>query len=68
MSVIKLLNSDDVDFKDRLSALREYEQGEDEEITTAVKTILADVQRDGDKAVIEYTNRFDKRSLKTGVL
>lgn len=65
MTVIKLLNSDDVDFKDRLSALREYEQGVDEEITTTVKTILADVQRDGDKAVIEYTNRFDKRSLKT---
>jgi histidinol dehydrogenase len=33
------------------------------EIETVVRTILADVRKSGDKAVIKYSRRFDKHSL-----
>ena len=62
--MIKLLDTADADFQSKLAQLREYEQGVDEQITSTVKTILADVRSNGDAAVLEYTNRFDKRALK----
>ena len=62
--MIRTLNTADDDFAARLAELRAYEQGVDEEIASTVNTILADVKRDGDQAVIKYTNRFDRRELK----
>lgn len=62
--MIRTLNTADDDFAARLVELRAYEQGVDEEIASTVNTILADVKRDGDQAVIKYTNRFDRRDLK----
>lgn len=64
--MIKLLNSDAADFDAQLASLREYEQGASLEISTTVSEILADVKARGDNAVIEYTNKFDHRELKTG--
>ena len=63
--MINRLDTSDANFNSQLLKLREYEQGIDEEITETVKTILAEVRQRGDQAVLEYTNRFDRRALKS---
>ena len=63
--MIKLLNSSHENFRRELAALRDYEHGVDEEISTTVEKILADVRIRGDEAVVEYTNRFDNRTLQS---
>ena len=45
IAVIRTLNTADDDFAARLAELRAYEQGVDEEISTTVEKILADVLR-----------------------
>lgn len=60
MSRINLLDSAAADFSDRLGALLAYDNSTDERINTAVAEILSAVRKDGDAAVVEYTNRFDR--------
>ncbi len=62
--MIKLLNSSSENFRQDLAALRDYEHGVDEQISSTVESILADVRARGDAAVIEYTNKFDNRTLQ----
>ena len=63
--MIKLLNSSNENFQQELAALRDYEHGVDEQISSTVESILADVRTRGDAAVIEYTNKFDNRTLQS---
>ncbi|MET3917828.1 histidinol dehydrogenase [Variovorax sp. OAS795] len=51
----------DAEFKARLH----WSADADAAIEKVVADILADVQKRGDEAVLEYTNRFDKLSAKT---
>ncbi len=61
---ISSLNYSDADFYKQLDAVLAWDASIDGDITKIVSDILADVKRRGNAAVIEYTNRFDRRSLK----
>lgn len=55
------LNANDADFAPRLMALTAWSEERDEEVGERVRGILRDVAGRGDAAVVEYTNRFDRR-------
>lgn len=52
------------DIKDFLSLLRERASGGSPKIEETVKRILSDVKRDGDGAVIHYTEKFDSLKIQ----
>ena len=58
--MIRLLDSSQPDFQQRLASLLAFEASTDEAIEHAVTTILHDVKQRGDQAVREYTRRFDR--------
>lgn len=59
--MINRLAHTDADFETRLSAILERSEGADPAIEKAARDIIADVRSRGDTAVLEYTNRFDRR-------
>jgi histidinol dehydrogenase len=59
---IRRFSTTDVDFDDKLKALLAFETAQDDSIDEVVASILKDVKKRGDAAVLEYTNRFDKTS------
>ncbi|GGX52651.1 histidinol dehydrogenase [Undibacterium squillarum] len=59
-SLISRLNSAEPDFLRRLHALLAFEATEDEAIDRAAAQILASVRAQGDNAVLDATNRFDR--------
>lgn len=61
---IKRFSSCDDDFAPRLEALLAFEGAQDAAVEQAVADILADVKTRGDAAVVEYTNRFDRLSVR----
>ncbi len=60
---IRRLVSTQSDFKNQLTQVLAFEAKEDESINTTVAAILADIRENGDKAVLEYTRRFDRLSV-----
>ncbi len=60
MGVINRLSSKDTDFQQDLTTLLAFESSQDEAIESAVATILREVRRSGDKAVVTYSQQFDK--------
>lgn len=58
------LDSRDPDFRTQLDALLDRAPEISAGITTVVDDIIAEVRRDGDAAVIRYTNRFDRREVQ----
>jgi len=62
---IKQLNSGDSDFQQNLDALLAWESVSDTAVTDTVKEILVDVKKNGDKAVIDYSCRFDRLDVTT---
>lgn len=56
---MKHLNTQSADFQSELKALLAFETAQDPKIDQIVADICADVQKRGDAAVIEYSNRFD---------
>ena len=60
MVTIKSLNSNDTGFLDELNQLLAFDSSTDQQVKQTVETILNDVKKEGDKAVVEYTNRFDR--------
>ncbi len=60
MGVINRLSSKDTDFQQDLTTLLAFESSQDEAIESAVATILREVRRSGDKAVVAYSQQFDK--------
>ena len=60
MSTINRLASSDADFAQRLDKLLQFEEWQDEGIETAVTKILGDVRKRGDRAILDYTSRYDK--------
>ncbi len=57
---INRLSTADSSFEDRLGQLLQREMLVADEVTNTVSEILATVRRHGDKAVLEYTRKFDK--------
>ncbi|HEC59807.1 MAG TPA: histidinol dehydrogenase [Methylophaga sp.] len=62
---IKQLDFDDSDFWPQLEAVLAWEAVSDATISDTVKHILADVKNNGDKAVLEYSQRFDRLTAQT---
>lgn len=56
---MQILNTQHPDFQNQLKALLAFETAQDPKIDQIVADICADVQKRGDAAVIEYTNKFD---------
>ena len=58
---IAKLNADDDGFLSALDALTAWGEVKNSSIEKVVVEILGDVRMNGDKALVEYTNRFDRR-------
>ncbi len=57
---INRLKTSDNDFWPLLKNLLAWDNVSDDSVQSTVKQILADVRREGDQAVLEYTNKFDR--------
>ncbi|MDP9139998.1 MAG: histidinol dehydrogenase [Pseudomonadota bacterium] len=55
----------DADFDARLGALLDRAPETSPKVTQAVEAIIADLRARGDAALVELTNRFDRRTLKS---
>ncbi|GAB4254526.1 MAG: histidinol dehydrogenase [Methylomicrobium sp.] len=62
---IARLDTAQPDFKQKLSTLLAWNEQDDFDIQKRVLDIIAAVKRNGDQAVIEYTNRFDRRHIES---
>ena len=62
---IRRLATTQSDFKNQLANVLALEEKEDESINSVVANVLADVKTNGDKAVLEYTRRFDRLSVNS---
>ncbi|MDT4290040.1 histidinol dehydrogenase [Methylomonas sp. MO1] len=58
------LDSAAIDFEKQLQARLAWDASDDLEIHKRVLDIIADVKKRGDKALLEYTNRFDGTAFK----
>ena len=65
MSDIRQLNAQDKNFWQQLDDLLAWESVSDDKVFNIVTEILAKVRKQGDAAVVEYTNRFDRLSAKS---
>ncbi|WP_323841122.1 MULTISPECIES: histidinol dehydrogenase [unclassified Moraxella] len=59
MPNLAILNSQDIDFKEKLSKLLAFETITDQALIKTVDDIIAQVRTQGDEAVFELTKRFD---------
>jgi len=66
MTTLKItrLDSATADFQTRLQERLAWNETEDIEVHKRVVDIITDVRQNGDKAVIEYSNRFDHCQFK----
>ncbi len=62
---IKRLSTKQADFDTQLNQLLAFEETADEKLEATVASILADVKRRGDTALLEYTQRFDRLSVSS---
>lgn len=62
---INRLSTQDPNFQKKLDKLLQREILIEDEIISSVSSILDDVKRRGDKAVMEYTNKFDGFNAKS---
>ncbi|RQK12841.1 histidinol dehydrogenase [Neisseria meningitidis] len=62
---MKKLNTQSPDFQAGLKALLAFETAQNPETERIVADICADVQKRGDAALIEYTNKFDQTNAKS---
>lgn len=60
---ITKLNASSANFDQQLQDLLAWDENNDLDIQQRVLAIIADVRKNGDKAVIDYTNRFDHRNI-----
>ncbi len=64
---IKRLNSSDATFQADLERLLDWEQSADLKVESVVREIISAVRERGDAAVIEYTERLDRRKVTDGL-
>lgn len=63
-SIITRLDASQGDFNQRLDQLLAWESVSDTRVASVVDDILHQVKTRGDAAVVEFTNKFDRRSAK----
>lgn len=63
MPTIKTLSYHDHNFWQELEALLDWESVSDDAVFNTVNDILKSVKKEGDAAVIDYTNRFDRMNV-----
>ncbi len=61
---INRLDTGSSNFWPQLKELLAWDNVSDDSVQSTVKQILTDVRRNGDQAVIEYTNKFDRMSAE----
>ena len=61
---IRRLNVQDADFTCRLDALLSWDETSDSEIHQRVLEIIERVRHEGDTALMDYTNRFDRYAVE----
>ncbi len=59
------LSFSDISFWKQLETYLKWESNSNEEVVNTVRNIISKVRSHGDLALIEFTNKFDKRSTKT---
>lgn len=64
-SLITRLDASDSDFNQRLDALLAWESVSDNRVAAVVDDILQQVKTRGDAAVLEFTNKFDRRTASS---
>lgn len=64
-SLITRLDASQSDFKQRLDDLLAWESVSDTRVADVVNDILRQVSTRGDAAVLEYTNKFDRRTAQS---
>jgi len=62
---INNLSFSDSTFWKQLDGALKWESSSNEKVNDIVRDILATVQRDGDAAVVDFTNKFDNRCVKS---
>ncbi|MDH5446926.1 MAG: histidinol dehydrogenase [Gammaproteobacteria bacterium] len=62
---ITRLDSSSADFWSQLDGLLAWESVSDDKVNSVVREVLHEVKSKGDAAVVEYTNKFDRLSVKT---
>jgi len=62
-SITTRLDSAQADFDARLERLVSFDTEENREVERVTHDIVADIRRRGDTALLEYTNRFDRRDV-----
>lgn len=65
MPNLTILNSQELDFKEKLAKLLAFETVTDATLIQTVNDIIAQVRADGDKAVLALTQQFDKHPATT---
>lgn len=65
--MMQLLNSSASNFWSSLDALLAWEASSEDRIETTVKKIIADIRREGDSALITFTNQFDRREVSNAI-
>lgn len=64
MLEISRLNSREPGFEAALTRLLDRAPEADPKVTAVVADVIADIRARGDAALVEYTNRFDRRSVR----
>ena len=64
-NLVRRLNAADSDFNQTLDQLLSWDAQSDLTVVDVVNSVLADVKARGDAAVVEYTNRFDRRDAQS---
>ncbi len=64
---IQRLNTNETDFWQKLDKRLAWDSASDHSVFETVTGILSDVKSNGDKAVIEYTNKFDRMQTSSFV-
>jgi histidinol dehydrogenase len=66
MTALKItrLDSSDKDFKDQLKTQLAWDEADNMEVHQQVLDIISKVRKEGDKAVLAYTNQFDQTHFK----
>ncbi len=64
-TIITRLDTRQADFGSRLDTLLAWDTVSDHRVAQVVAEIIADVKARGDAAVVDYTNRFDRRDVSS---
>ncbi len=66
MSALKItrLDNQSANFNQQLKNLLAWDESDDQEIQQQVLNIIAEVRKNGDQAVLNYTNKFDRTQFK----